>query len=49
MLPAGTWDEATAVDTVPLDYDARHRRRIVLTTESGRDLLLDLPRAAQSA
>jgi urease accessory protein len=45
VLPAGTWDAATSVDTVLLDYDARHRRRIVLRTESGRDLLLDLPRA----
>ncbi len=45
VLPAGSWDAATAVDTVSLDYDSRHRRRIVLTTVRGRDLLLDLPRA----
>ena len=47
VLPAGSWDEAASVDTVRLDHDARHRRRIMLTTESGRDVLLDLPRAAR--
>ena len=46
ILPAGTWDAATAADTVLLDYDERHRRRILLTTESGAELLLDLPRTA---
>jgi urease accessory protein len=30
------------VDTVRLDFEARHRRRFLLTTESGRDVLLDL-------
>jgi urease accessory protein len=47
VLPAGSWDAARAADTVRLDYDARHRRRIVLMTEGGRELLLDLPRAAR--
>ena len=41
VLPAGTWDE-TAVDRVVLDFDGRHRRRGVLRTEGGREVLLDL-------
>jgi len=45
VRPAGSWDDIAAVDAVSLDYDSRHRRRIVLTTENGRELLLDLPRA----
>ena len=47
VLPAGSWDAATEADTVLLDYDQRHRRRILLTTESGTELLLDLPRTAR--
>lgn len=45
MLPAGTWDAAREIDRVLLDYDHRHRRRIMLRTERGRELLLDLPQA----
>lgn len=37
---------APAADVLRLDHDRRHRRRIVLITESGRSLLLDLPQAA---
>ena len=47
VLPAGTWEEARASDSVLLDFDMRHRRRIALRTESGADLLLDLPHAAR--
>jgi urease accessory protein len=43
VLSAGTWDEAREVDRVLLDYDHRHRRRIMLSTERGQNLLLDLP------
>jgi urease accessory protein len=43
VLPAGSWEAARAVDRVLIDYDHRHRRRIVLRTEAGQDLLLDLP------
>ncbi len=43
---AGTW-EGEAIDRVLLDFDRRHRRRIVLRTEAGRDLLVDLPQAAR--
>lgn len=45
VLPAGSWDAETAVDCVRLDYESRHRRRVVLATEAGHELLLDLPRA----
>ncbi|HEX7760761.1 MAG TPA: urease accessory protein UreE [Caulobacteraceae bacterium] len=44
VLPAGTWDGA-AVDQAVLDYDGRHRRRIVITGQSGRRYLLDLAEA----
>ncbi len=47
ILPAGTWNAATAADEVLIDFDRRHRRRIVLKTESGADLLLDLPQATR--
>lgn len=47
VLPAGTWDVAAATDRVLIDFDRRHRRRIVLTTEAGRELLLDLPQAVR--
>lgn len=42
VLPAGTWDGAPA-DTVRLDFDFRHRRRVRLTGETGVVFLLDLP------
>jgi urease accessory protein len=47
VLPAGTWDSAREVDRVLIDYDHRHRRRILLRTEGGQDLLLDLPQAVR--
>ena len=46
VLPHGTWS-APHVDTVLIDFDRRHRRRIQLTTERGQDLLLDLPQATR--
>lgn len=42
---ADDWPLAEAGDSVTLDYDARHRRRIVLTTDKGETVLLDLERA----
>lgn len=44
ILPAGAWS-GDAADTVALDYDGRHRRRIVLTGASGAEYLLDLAEA----
>ncbi len=42
---AGEWPAAQEIDTIMLDFDQRHRRRVRLVTASGRDLLLDLPQA----
>ncbi len=42
---AGHWDNASAVDSITLDADERHRRRVVLTGEHGTKFLLDLPQA----
>ena len=47
ILPAGTWDTAAAIDRVLIDFDRRHRRRILLRTEQGREVLLDLPHAVR--
>ena len=47
ILPAGSWNAAQATDTVLIDFDRRHRRRILLATQSGTELLLDLPHAAR--
>lgn len=43
VLPAGSY--ADAADTVVLDHDGRHRRRIALTGIGGLAFLLDLPEA----
>jgi len=44
ILPAGAWS-GDAADSVTLDYDGRHRRRIVITGASGSEYLLDLAEA----
>ncbi len=44
VLPAGRWSASDEVDHVVIDHDRRHRRRLLLTTQSGREVLLDLPR-----
>jgi urease accessory protein len=41
---AGYWPEEKAAGTLTLDFDARHRRRIRLTTDQAEDILLDLPK-----
>lgn len=35
----------SSADIIELDFDQRHRRRIVMTTNAGLDFLLDLPKA----
>ncbi len=45
--PSGTWSPALAQDQVLIDYDRRHRRRILLTTQSGAEILLDMPQAVR--
>ena len=47
VLPAGTWDAASEIDQVLIDFDRRHRRRLLLRTEQGREVLLDLPQAVR--
>ncbi len=47
VLPAGSWDVAQATDQVLIDFDRRHRRRIVLACESGDAVLVDLPQAVR--
>lgn len=42
--PFGRWPSESARDSVTLDFDRRHRRRIRLLTDSGDALLLDLPK-----
>ena len=44
---AGAWDTAREVDQVLIDYDRRHRRRILLRTEAGRSVLIALPQAVR--
>jgi urease accessory protein len=47
ILPAGSWDTTREVDRVLIDYDRRFRRRIVLVTVSGAEVLIDLPQAVR--
>ena len=47
--PAGHWPSENTVDTITLDFDTRHRRRIRLTTDRGEDVLLDLPKTVAMA
>jgi urease accessory protein len=47
ILPAGSWDTTREVDRVLIDYDRRFRRRIVLTTLLGAEVLIDLPQAVR--
>lgn len=43
VLSAGSY--SAPADTVTLDFDGRHRRRIALTGDGGLAFLLDLPKA----
>jgi len=47
--PAGHWPKEKAAGLLTLDFDARHRRRIRLTSDQGEDVLLDLPKAIAMA
>jgi urease accessory protein len=47
--PAGHWPKEQAAGSLTLDFDARHRRRIRLTTDQGEDVLLDLPNVVAMA
>jgi urease accessory protein len=43
--PAGLWPKEQGAGSLTLDFEARHRRRIRLTTDQGEDVLLELPKA----
>ncbi|HEX3576246.1 MAG TPA: hypothetical protein VHU42_16735 [Rhodopila sp.] len=47
ILPAGSWDAAREIDRVLIDYDRRFRRRIVLGSVRGGEVLIDLPQAVR--
>jgi urease accessory protein len=44
---AGTWDASLECGRVLIDFDRRFRRRFVLQTEHGEEVLLDLPQAVR--
>lgn len=44
VAPAGRW-QPPAADTVVLDYDQRHRRRMAMAARGGLEFLLDLAEA----
>ena len=46
---AGHWAATDSTAEIPLDFDARHRRRIRLHASNGEHLLLDLPKAVAMA
>lgn len=45
VAPAGSYDAAAVADTVVLDREDRHRRRMAMTGEGGLAFLLDLAEA----
>ena len=47
--PAGHWPHEESVGRVSLTFDDRHRRRLRLETDCGREVLLDLPNAVAMA
>jgi urease accessory protein len=47
ILPAGSWETGREIDRVLIDYDRRFRRRIVLSTVLGAEVLIDLPQAVR--
>jgi len=47
ILPAGSWDASREIDAVLIDHDRRFRRRIVLTSVLGAEVLIDLPQAVR--
>lgn len=49
VLRRGSFDPATVADTITLDRESRYRRRVVLTSDTGAEFLLDLPEATYLA
>ena len=48
-VASGDWPSDDSLDTVTLEFDERHRRRVRLTTDAGDDFLLDMPDAVALA
>src|SRR5262245_31946984 len=46
---AGLWPKEKVAGVLTLDFEARHRRRVRLTTDQGEDVLVDLPKAVAMA
>ena len=46
VVPPGSWDASDEVGAIALDFDHRHRRRIVLPMDD-EELLIDLPQATR--
>lgn len=46
---SNAWPEDAADASLMLDFDARHRRRMMLATSRGEQILLDLPKAVAMA
>ena len=42
ILPDGTWNAASAIDRITLDYEGRHRRRYRYVADGGTNFILDL-------
>jgi urease accessory protein len=47
VVPAGRWNAAQEAGQVLADFEQRHRRRLVFTTQAGWEFLLDLRRPAR--
>jgi urease accessory protein len=47
ILAKGSFRPEAAIDRVVLDFEGRYRRRIVLNTDAGRRVLLDLKHATR--
>ncbi len=45
VVDAGSWDAGLETGHIVADHDQRHRRRILLQTAAGHDVLLDLAQA----
>lgn len=47
VLPSGSWTPEDGDDRITLDFHARHRRRMRMTTDDGAAFLLDLAQTTQ--
>jgi urease accessory protein len=47
VKPAGSWDPRLETDQLLIEFDQRFRRRFLLRTVRGEEMLLDLPHAVR--